>query len=69
LNVFFVLSISFLLVIGAMEIDKNYMEKYGHKWYERNTTKMHHKCEKSTGRVKVGVQDTRGYDGVQPAVS
>jgi hypothetical protein len=32
---------------------------------ERNTTKMHHKCEERTGRSKIhGV-----YDGVQPAVS
>jgi hypothetical protein len=27
---------------------------------ERNTTKMHYKYEKSIGRVKVGVKDTRG---------
>jgi hypothetical protein len=27
---------------------------------ERNTTKMHHKCEERTGRVRVGVKDTRG---------
>jgi hypothetical protein len=27
---------------------------------ERNTTRMHHKCEERTGRGRVGVKDTRG---------